>query len=227
MATHLAPVAKSLIDTEYNYTNTDFRRQGYKNFCNNVTAPATVINIGYNAKNFYKTRAKKPNTFITVAQMNNANYYRKGVDLIFAIAEKFDTCTFTIVGNSKDMKYRSIPANVKLLPFIKYEELINLYSESEFYLQLSIMEGFPSAPCEAMLCECIPITSNVGALTEIVGDTGYVLVRKDVNELEKIIHLAINGNEKSGVKARERIIQLYPADIRMKLVELVQQLSKK
>lgn len=221
-ATHLAPVSENLIFSEYSYFDTVHPKQGYKTFCPNAKAETTVIYIGYDPKKFSRTTEKKSNSFLTVAQMNAANYFRKGIDLIFQLAGKFPQCTFTIVGNTSEMQYETVPHNIQLLPFVKYEELISIYSEHEFYLQLSMMEGFPSAPCEAMLCECIPVTSNVGALEEIVGNTGFILRKKDIQQLTALIQKALNSDRnKLGVLARERIITKFPPEERYKLIELI------
>lgn len=226
-ATQLAPVAESLVDSPYTYINTDFTRQGFKVFCK-TNVPFTIINLGYDASRFRKTKNKIPDSFLTVAQLNEANFYRKGIDLIFEAASNFPDCTFTIVGNNDKMQYDHIPDNVKLLPFVKYEQLQDIYSEHEFYLQLSIMEGFPSAPCEAMLCECIPITSNVGALPDIVGDAGYLLRHKNISELKILIDQARQSDKiKMGKEARKRIINKFPPEIRNKLIELIKKLSYK
>lgn len=223
MASHLVPVDQSLIKSKNSFYDVDFQEQGYEVFCHGINKPCTVINIGYDPKVFYKKGVKVKNSFITLAQMNPANYFRKGIDLIFEMAIKFPDCKFSVVGNTKEMKYSFVPSNVVLIPFVKYEEIINLYSEHEFYFQLSIMEGFPSAPCEAMLCECIPIVSNVAALPHIVGDTGFILQKRDSVELELLIKQALLSNKKIiSENSRERIIKLFPPDTRYKLIELVE-----
>lgn len=225
MATHLSPVDESLIDCEYSYTENDFPRQGFKNFCKEVSAPVTTVHIGYDPSKFFKSGAKRPNSFLTVAQMNAANFFRKGIDLIFEIALLFPQCTFTIVGNTDEMKYENIPPNLKLLPFVPYEKLRDVYSAHEFYFQLSIMEGFPSAPCEAMLCECIPITSNAGALPLIVGDAGFILKKKNSLLLKTLIEEALRTDRKAvGEKARRHIIEKFPPHERYKLIELINSL---
>ncbi|MFI5171713.1 MAG: glycosyltransferase family 4 protein [Chitinophagales bacterium] len=225
MATRLAPVAETLIDAPNTYYDKDYPRQGYINFCSASREKSTVVHIGYNSEMFYSGAEKKEKTFLTVANMTAANYFRKGIDLIFEMATRFPDCTYTIVGNSADIKYGAIPQNIYLLPFIKYEELKNLYSTHQFYFQLSIMEGFPSAPCEAMLCECVPITSNVGALPVIVGDTGFILDKRDADQLEKIIQTALNADVKYlGKQARERIIREFPLSTRDKLIEIIKQM---
>jgi glycosyltransferase involved in cell wall biosynthesis len=84
------------------------------------------------------------------------------------------------------------------------------------------MEGFPSAPCEAMLCECIPITSNVGALPLIVGDAGFILDRKDPEKLKELFKQALASNvDDLGKKARRRIIAKFPVGERNKLVDIL------
>jgi len=223
MATHLAPVDLSLVRSENTFYDMDSKEQGYEVFCKGIKKPYTVINIGYDPLVFYHTGIKEKNSFITLAQMTPANFFRKGIDLIFDMANKFPDCQFTIVGNTPEMKYNSVPNNVNLLPFVKYEDIRSLYSKHEFYLQLSIMEGFPSAPCEAMLCECIPIVSNVAALPNIVGDTGYILFKRDVQELEMLIKNAmVCDKEVMGENARKRIIKLFPTDTRAKLLDLIE-----
>lgn len=223
MATHLAPVSENLINSVHTYTKEVLTRQGYKNFCPKCTALARVIHLGYDAKKFYKSTNKKNNSFITVGQINNRTaYFRKGIDLIFKIAPQFPTYQFTIVGNLDKMKYSNIPENITLLAFVQYEQLRDLYSMHEFYLQLSISEGFPSAPCEAMLCECIPIVSNVAALPLIVGDSGFILKSKNEDLLIDLIQKAVLCDKAlMGKKARQQIIENFPMNEREKLVHFL------
>jgi glycosyltransferase involved in cell wall biosynthesis len=86
------------------------------------------------------------------------------------------------------------------------------------------MEGFPSAPCEAMLCECVPITSNVAALPHIVGDTGFILTKKNPDELETLMRTALNSDVTAlGKRARQRIMDLFPKTVRSKLIEVIEE----
>jgi glycosyltransferase involved in cell wall biosynthesis len=222
-ATHLAPVSENLVDSAYVYFPTRFKRQGYKAFCSEALAPHTVIPIGYDPSLFKRLGDKKQRSFLCVAQMNKANFFRKGIDLVFEMAVRFPTCTFTVVGDNEKMQYDYVPQNVTLMPFVPYEALAKIYSEHQFYLQLSLMEGFPSAPCEAMLCECVPIVSAVGAMEEIVGDTGFVLKYKDVAELETLLGKALETDtDELGCRARARIVTRFPPAVRDELVHLIE-----
>lgn len=226
-STHLVPVDESLVDTVYNYMPVVNNRQGYKNFSPGIQTPYTVIPIGYDPEKFYCRQEKVKNSFLTVGQMNNANYYRKGIDLIFEVARTLPDCTFTIVGHTKSMIYPEVvPDNVKLIGFVAYNELREIYASHEFYFQLSIMEGFPSAPCEAMLCECIPITSSVGALPKIVGNAGYILRKKSKDDLQRLISEALESNRmESGLKARYQIEHNFPKSTRDTLINLIKATS--
>jgi glycosyltransferase involved in cell wall biosynthesis len=222
-STHLFPVSENLIDTEYTYTESINRKQGYKNFCGKNLPPFTTISLEYDSTQFQCKTIKTPHSFLCVAEINEANYYRKGIDLIIELAKNFPDCRFTIIGNT-GFPFSDLPENLTILPFIKYDELVEYYSNSEFYLQLSMMEGFPSAPCEAMLCECIPIVSHVGAMPEIVGRSGFILYKKDVNELIALVNKALLADKLILAKAaRQQIIQHYSSPNRLRLIDTINQ----
>lgn len=228
LATHLSPVHKSLVLSDYTYTKDDYPKQGYKYFCPKVQAGHTELFYGYDSTQFKNDQKKIKNSFITVGFLNNANYYRKGIDLIVKQAELFPEFKFTIVGGTiEDIPIDKVPANVEMISSVSYDELKNLYGTHEFYFQLSICEGFPSAICEAMLCGCIPIGSDVAAIPEIMGGTGFVLKHKDDNELSSIMNEAIACDKEAKAElARKQIIDNFPLDTRQKLITLVKDLIK-
>lgn len=228
LAGHLAPVDEALVVSRQTYTTDprDPQVQGYRGLFPGIRTPYTVIAYGYDAQRFRCDVAKIPGSFITAAQMNAPNFHRKGIDLIFAMADRFPQCTFTILGNTPAMKYERVPPNVALHSFIPYEELPGFYAQHRFYFQLSIWEGFPSAPCEAMLCECVPIVSPVAALPEIAGDAGFMLERKDPGMLQALIDDALQVDlDAMGKKARQRIMDKFPPSERGKFLALVEDLA--
>lgn len=229
-ATHLCPVHDSLIITDYTYQDDDYPKQGYKYFVPDCNTPATAIRNGYDASNWKRTKEKMPNTFITVAHgIEQDHLYRlKGIDLIVNVASSFPQCSFTIVGGKKELLSKNVPTNVHFVGEVANDKLHDLLSTQEFYLQLSITEGFPNALCEAMLCECIPIGSNVGAIPEIINDEKFILKRKDVQQLKTILDYALTIDRKmAALSARERIKENYPIERRKKsFLELFSKLVK-
>jgi len=231
LATHLLPVHRSLVISNYTYHDNDFPQQGYQAHCKNVNTPFTEINYGYDGNLFYNNVSqganKIPNSFLTVAlNVKGSTFYRKGVDLILEMAKSFPDYTFTILGAGDSLDHLSVPANVLLLPPFPYETLITHFSYHEFYFQLSIAEGFPNALCEAMLCECIPIGSAVNAIPDIIGNTGFILQRKDVTLLKELVGTAVKSDKAAlAKKARQRIVDNFPLEKREK--ELVSEIEKR
>jgi glycosyltransferase involved in cell wall biosynthesis len=124
--------------------------------------------------------------------------------------KKNPDATFTIVGGA-NLIIENKPNNLVLLSNIWGTKMIDVFSAHQFYVQLSISEGFPNALSEAMLCECVPIVSNVGGMPDIVADSGYILKHKNINELYELVNSALNNFElvKLGKKARQRVVENY------------------
>jgi glycosyltransferase involved in cell wall biosynthesis len=99
------------------------------------------------------------------------------------MAREFPEYNFSLVGDS--LFQCGLP-NVKVIGKINSLMLKELFNQHQFYLQLSLSEGFPNALAEAMLCGCVPIGSSVGAIPEIIGKCGFILERKDPIQLKKI-----------------------------------------
>jgi len=140
--------------------------------------------------------------------------------LILKVANEFPDGEFTIVGVPSTIKLPITSANVKTIPPTKNNELQKLYSEHQFYLQLSMAEGFPNALCEAMLCECVPIVSNVFSMPEIIESSGFVLNERNEELLKSLIQSAINDEEldSRGKLAREIISEKYSLKNRKELL---------
>ncbi len=218
-ATHLCPVHDSLILTDYTYQDDDYPKQGYKYFVPGCTTPATVIRNGYDADKWQPSHKKILNTFITVAHgIEQDHLYRlKGIDLIVSIAPSFPEHIFTVVGGKTELLKGPFPANVHFMGEIANDKLHEFLGGQEYYLQLSITEGFPNALCEAMLCGCIPIGSNVGAIPEIIGDEKFILKRKDVHQLKEILEYALSVDRTVfAAAARDRIKNNYTVERREK-----------
>lgn len=195
--THTCPVHRSLVLSDYTYTADDFPKQGYLHFVPSAQKNFSEIPYGYDPKRFYLQQGeRKLNSFLTVTQsIQKPTYFRKGIDLIVAVAAQMPHCTFTVIGKDVPLDETKLPSNIRWMPPVPFEDLVHHYNQHEFYLQLSICEGFPNALCEAMLCGCIPIGSDVAAIPYIIGTTGYVLKKKDTGLLKQILSEAIAGEK--------------------------------
>ncbi len=225
----IAPKHESLIFFLDTYYGIDYPHQGIKYFLPALKTPFKVIYNGYDQKKWSFNGTKRKNHFITVCGGWEFEFQKtlKGIDLIIGIAEKFPNSTFEVIGIPDNSKLDNLPANFIRTPYVKNEELSEKLGMAEFYLQLSISEGFPNALCEAMLCRCIPIVSNVAAMPYIVENCGFILKNRNLQLLEILIKQALKSNkEELGLKSRDRICMNFPEFKRKKeLIEVVNILS--
>jgi glycosyltransferase involved in cell wall biosynthesis len=207
----ILPVHQTLVEYDYTYQPNDFKKQGYQFFIPKIKTPYQVIHNGYDSKKWFCDSVKEKNSFITIGAGLDSRFgfNLKGIDLIFEIAPQLPHCTFYIVGGLGIDKHTS--PNIKLLDKIPNTELRQFISDKQFYMQLSMSEGFPNALSEGMLCECVPIVSNVGGMPDIVADCGYILKQKNINELYELVNSALNNFEidRLGKKARQRVVENY------------------
>lgn len=214
-ASLLLPVDETLAEYEYTYQDQDFPKQGFKYHVKGIETPYKVIYNGFELEKWLPGK-KEANTFVTVAANLSTRFglQLKGVDLICAVAPYFPKCEFYIVGG-KGIN-TELPENVKLINHIPNKELTNFIGTKEFYLQLSMSEGFPNALAEAMLCGCIPIVTNVGAMPMMVEDSGFILKKKDLNALIDLIQSALNDTQKEykSKKAKSLIESKFPIERR-------------
>lgn len=188
----LLPVSENLVYTDYDYTNDDFDHQGYKFFCPKVKTLFKVIYNGYKTDKWF-VADKEEKTFVTIgANLNSRFGFKlKGIDLLVDVAKELPDCKFYIIGGAD---LTDLPSNVEGISNMPHDEIPEFLSTKQFYLQLSMSEGFPNALSEAMLSGCTPIVSNVGAMPHIVSDERLILKKKDKTQLLEIIENAMEQN---------------------------------
>jgi glycosyltransferase involved in cell wall biosynthesis len=207
-ASLILPVHKSLVFNEYTYTPLKYSFQGIKAFVPRIQTPIIEVVNGFDTDKWIITDAIRPKySFLTVTTaIDETGYFLKGIDLIVAMAEIFPTYQFTIVGQVKLLN--DCPKNLKIVPNVPHDSLVDIYNRHAYYLQLSLSEGFPNALCEAMLCGCIPIGSNVAGIPDIIGDAGFILLQKDINALRMILS-KLQDKKKNKAYVRETIVSKY------------------
>lgn len=183
----ILPVAEALVRQNYTYDPKINPKQGLLNLIPDLKTPIQVVPNGFDTDFWIDLgKTRKPFSFISVAigTSNPARAIVKGYDLIEILAERHPDWNFTLVGDSK---YFSTNPNMEVFGKMTPKELLDLYNSHHFYLQLSTSEGFPNALGEAMASGCVPIGSAVGAISEIIGQTGLILSNKSIKELEALI----------------------------------------
>ena len=151
---------------------------------------------------------------LTVASADNIKRVKiKGLETFVKSAEKFKEIEFVIVGirgKAKEYLQEISPGNVKLVEFLQKEELLSFYQKAKVYCQLSISEGLPGVLCEAMLCECIPVGTNIKSIKSVMGNIGFYVDYGNVESTVDGIQKALNTQGNIEKKGRERIIKNFP-----------------
>lgn len=222
----LLPVDASLIIQTHTFDESVIeKKQGIKTFFPSLNTPIQVIPNGFDTT-FWDTEENEIREgFITVGFVNSIKSYRvKGIDLIIETAKKLPDQTFTIVGLSNEFKetINNFPKNVQTIPYLKKEDLKKEYQKYLCYLQVSVNEGFGCALAEAILSGCIPIVSNVGALPNVIKNSGFIIKKKKVSQLKKALEkvLSLNADEKKklSLKGRKNISENFDISIRERLI---------
>jgi glycosyltransferase involved in cell wall biosynthesis len=141
------------------------------------------------------------------------------IDLINADIDLSSKVEFRLAGmGSKFQEITSLVnsknyTNVFLLGWVKNDEKTNLLKDTDIYLQLSHVEGFPNSILEAMASGKAVLCTNVGAVSDLVidGINGFTVPPYNPNEAykkllilieDKSIRLAMGKNAEEIVRDR-------------------------
>ena len=106
------------------------------------------------------------------------------------------------------IKRLNLAKHIQFVHGVTTEELVNHYAESSIAIVPSVYEGFGLPAGEAMACGVPLISTNGGALPEVVGDAGVTVATKDPAALaEAIENLLLNADARKryGKLGRKRI----------------------
>lgn len=105
-----------------------------------------------------------------------------------------------------------IADKVKFVNGISTQEMVRYYAEAAICVVPSVYEGFGLPAGEAMSCGVPLISTDGGALPEIVGDAGVIVPAKNVDALVEAIDALLQDPERReelGAQGRARIEQHF------------------
>ncbi|MBK6343050.1 MAG: glycosyltransferase family 4 protein [Flavobacteriales bacterium] len=211
----LLPVHRSLERFENRYSTFGPMEQGYARFVPGLRTRSVPVPYGFDAQAWRIPEDSGERTgaicVATGAVNGNAIHFRKGIDLIIEAARALPEVPFTVVGATDSGSYTELPSNLRVRGGVSQDELRSLLSASSLYLQPSVMEGFPNALCEAMLCGCLPVVSSMTSMPEIAGQCGAVIPNRRpealVEAIRKLTAIEPGQAALQRVQARERILE--------------------
>ncbi len=234
----ILPVDETLIDNVNTFIYSDIPgkeplHDGIKYFLPGIETPFETLHLGYDPEIFKMIPGTKKERSVISAGLiiNDDEYRRKGFDMLVEAAKVMTDVKFVLIGLNdefyKKLTDLNLP-NLHLHKIVSYESLIEQYSKAKVFAQISMFEGMPSTICEAMMCECIPVGSNVNGLPKIINGCGYVVGKKDVNDLRSNLLKALDSPAAQGARSREHIIINFAIKSRKdKLLKIIDLLLKK
>lgn len=217
-ATLIIPNHASLIKGVNTFSDDEPRAEGLLEYTPDLRTPITTIHNGFDP-GFWRPEPGVPRErmVLEVAPATTWTVFMtKGLDLLLGVAERLPDVAFTLVGVEPGMAEhwtgRRVPSNVSCLPKQTAEQLRSLYCRASVFAHFTLTEGMPNVLCEAMLCECVPVGSNVNSLPDIIGDTGVIVHRREMDLLVRAVQEGLLAG--TGAKARQRIVARYPLERR-------------
>lgn len=140
----------------------------------------------------------------------------KGCSDIISVAKKLPTVTFKLIGYlSDEIKEIPISDNIEYLGEVSKDEVINQMLKADLLLFPSYSEGFPNVVLEAMACGLPIVATPVGAIPDMVKDSGGILV--DVGDIEGMVQAIENLQDRqTRLKVsrcnKERVTKEYTVD---------------
>jgi glycosyltransferase involved in cell wall biosynthesis len=225
LSDYILPVDESLIDSMNYYADPKGLKVGVKAYVPNLKAKFKSIPTGYNPDNWIVDNHERKNTVIAFGYAGNMQkFVGKGYDFIIEVAKLMPDVEFKLISIRDEMKNYAMeiaPSNVSITDSLSQDKLLDELSRNKVYAILSMSEGLPSSLCEAMLCGCVPVGSNVGGIKNVIGNCGFVINNKDVNEAVDAIQKALETNEEFAKCGRKRISEILPIDLREKELMLI------
>jgi glycosyltransferase involved in cell wall biosynthesis len=222
-ATYICPVSDALVYFENKYA--DPSGVGYKtgilHFLPELKPKIRVVPPLLDFDFWQVGHEKRNDEILALAYVYNPQtYHLKGFDLIVACAKELPEHQFTFAGFSPEMVsfYQSaMPDNVTLLSFQTKEKSKQMYQDFSVFLMPSMTEGMGNTFCEAMLCGCTPVVSDVSILKTLVGDDNYVVLYRDIELLKKAILYALKNPFHPDLN-RDKVIDYFKDKDRIKLM---------
>jgi glycosyltransferase involved in cell wall biosynthesis len=180
---------------------------------------AHVVPTGYDPE-FWKWGDGERSGVVTVCHVPTQDKVRlKGVDIYLDSARRMPDTLFHVVGEVPDGFPRS--KNVVCHGWLERDVLRALYASCAVVCQLSMHEGLPNAVCEAMLCGCVPVVTDVNGNVRAEGGAGVVVRRHWWDARRGILEAMEIAKSGGGVRARKHIVETFPVERRVNAIRCI------
>jgi glycosyltransferase involved in cell wall biosynthesis len=168
--------------------------------------------------------ARKPCQIMATA---SADTPTKGLHILLAAAAKlrasYPGLGLTLIGRPKPggdterlVRELGLEAQVRWIKDADHGAIVRLYAESALAVVPSLYEGFGLPAVEAMACGVPLVSSDGGALAEVVGNGGVVVPAGDIEALTRALDSLLGdqgARDELGREARARVEAHFSWDV--------------
>ncbi|MGY1836083.1 glycosyltransferase family 4 protein [Blastococcus sp. SYSU DS0510] len=183
----------------------------------------TVIPVGIDPDRFTPPPAGRPRETDSILAITSADVPLKGLVHLLEALAKLRTerpVVLTVVGSTRPggpaeaaLDRLGLRDAVRFTGPVPEEELVGLFQRATLVAIPSLYEGFSLPAVEAMACATPLVTTDAGALPEVVGTKAGLRVRAgDVGELTAALQLVLDSPslaEQLGRAGRRRVLDTY------------------
>ncbi len=168
-------------------------------------------------KNMNIQKDEQRPTVVMVARIDPLKDIETFIKTADIVSKEISDVLFKLYGPIVDEKYyhkcESLVKELGIENNFEFAGLTNspesAYNEGDVVMLTSISEAFPFVVIEAMACEKVVVSSDVGGTKEVLEGFGYVIKPKDYQEFaDKVIYILKNPDiaQEMGSDAREFIL---------------------
>ena len=173
---------------------------------------------------------QKKDFVLTVGHADTCTIYRKGLLTVAEVSRCLPDVPFIFVGSFEEAALskltRAAGPNAEFRGFVNSSELHQLFSTAKVYIQPSLHEAFGCSVAEAMLYNCIPITSDRFSLPEVVGNAGFCVDPENVLKIAATVRQVLDETIAPDESPRDRILRKFPLEKRrFRLLEMLKRLA--
>lgn len=177
--------------------------------------PVKTVYDGIDLAVFKPTESSFKETYgiknkVMILAVANVWSERKGLGDILKLQEAIDENKVIVVVGVSEEQQQQLPASIiSIRRTADLQELVQVYSAADVFINLSVEETFGMVTAEALACGTPVITYDQTAVPEVPDkDSGIVVHKGDINGVVKAIDVALKMNPKNAVN-RAATFSLY------------------
>ena len=187
----------------HDYYNSNFIHS--KLIFNGRSMPEKSSNYSIVENQFKKIKSKYGSDvkiLINIGRIENQKNHLLINDVMLSLEKKSFNIVVLVIGGKRGNISKSImnkiyeSGNDRLLFLGEINYPTDYLFLSDYFILSSKYEGMPISLIESFACKCMPISTPVGGIPEMIGDDGFVSKSLSIEDFENSILKALNVSEK-------------------------------